>query len=145
MIGRGERYAQEEHTKLYQFSAWKNRVQRHWNKVGISLKNEETFDVDYRFLAAGEKREIIVLINSGGLKTNDVKVEVTLQLQDVQYGHKQMKVFPMGLVAENDNIFEYRATVAADLDGIYIFNCRIVPTHPDLYNLHETHFIKWLD
>jgi starch phosphorylase len=145
MIGRGERYAHEEHTKLYQFSAWKNRVQRHWNKVGISLKNEETFDVDYRFLAAGEKREIIVLINSGGLKTNDVKVEVTLQLQDVQYGHKQMKVFPMGLVAENDNIFEYRATVAADLDGIYIFNCRIVPTHPDLYNLHETHFIKWLD
>lgn len=145
MISRGERYAHEEHIKLYQFSAWKNRIERHWNKIHISLKNGKNFDMDYRILAAGESREIAIIVNSGGLKSSDIKAEVTLQLQDIQYGHKQMKIFPMGLVSENENSFEYRANIYAETDGSYTFNCRIIPTHPDLYNPHETHFIKWLD
>ena len=145
MIIRGERYSQEEYTKLYQFSAWKNRIQRHWDKVQISLKNGETFDVDYRILSASENREIIIALNSGGLKAGDLKVEVTLQLQDVQYGYQQMKIFPMGLVKEDGNNYEYRANITAENDGSYVFNCRVIPMHPDLYNPNETHFIKWLD
>jgi len=142
---RGERYAQEEYTKLYQFSAWKNRIQRHWDKVRLNLKNDQNFDVDYRILSAGESREIIIDLNSGGLTSSDLKVEVTLQLQDVPYGYKQMKIFPMGLVKEEGRNFEYRATIKAENDGAYVFNCRVLPTHNDLYNPNETHFIKWLD
>ncbi len=145
MLKRGEKYSQEEHTKLYQFSSWKNRVQRHWNNVKLSLKNEASLDMDYRILSAGESREIAVIVQSGGLKTTDLKVEITLQLQDVQYSHIHMKIFPMGLVSENENYFEYRANISTERDGTYIFNCRVIPTHPDLYNQHETHFIKWLD
>jgi starch phosphorylase len=145
MMMRGERYAQEEYIKLYQFSAWKNRIQRHWNKIRLSLKNQETLDVDHRLLSAGEEREIIIDLNSGGLKAIDLNVEVTLQLQDVQYGYRQMKVFPMGLVKEDGKKFEYRANIVADNDGTYVFNCRVIPKHPDLYNPNETHFIKWLE
>ena len=145
MMMRGERYAQEEYTKLYQFSAWKNRIQRHWDKVKLNIKNNHNFDDDYRILSAAENREIIIELNSGGLKSSDLKVEVTLQLHDVQYGYKQMKVFPMGLVKEEGRIFEYRANIKAENDGAYKFNCRVLPTHQDLYSPNETHFIKWLD
>lgn len=145
MMIRGERYASEEYTKLYQFSAWKNRIQRHWNNVRIHLLNEATFDVDHRILASGEKREIAIALNSGGLKADDLKVEITLQLQDVHYGYKQMKVFPMGLIKEEGNNFEYRANITAENDGAYLFNCRVLPVHQDLYNANETHLIKWLD
>jgi len=145
MMMRGERYAQEEFTKLYQFSAWKNRIQRHWDKVRLNLKNNQNFDVDHRILSAGESREIIIELKNGGLKAGDLKVEVTLQLQDVHYGYKQMKIFPMGLVNEEGNIFEYRANIKAENDGAYVFNCRVIPTHQDLYNPNETQFIKWLD
>ena len=96
MMIRGARYAREEYTKLYQFSAWKNRIQRHWDNVRLNLKNNESLDVDYRILSASESREIIIALNSGGLKASDLRVEVTLQLQDVHYGHQQMKIFPMG-------------------------------------------------
>jgi len=145
MLNRGELYSQEEHTKLYQFSAWKSRIQRHWEKVRITLKNQSSYDVDYRVMSAGESREIAISVNTGGLKSSDIKAEVTLQLQDVQYGHKQMRNFPMGLVSENGETLEYRAHVTADTDGTYSFNCRIIPTHRDLFNPHETQFIKWLD
>jgi glycogen phosphorylase len=145
MMIRGERYAEEEYTKLYQFSAWKNRIQRHWDNVRLNLKNNETFDVDHRVLSAGENREIIITLNSGGLKASDLKLEITLQLQDVHNGYKQMKTFPMGLVKEDGNIFEYRANITAESDGTYLFNCRVFPIHQDLYNPNETHFIKWLD
>ena len=145
IMQRGERYASEEFTKLYQFSTWKNRIQRHWDKVRISLKNNHNFDVDHRILSAGESREIAITINCSGLKSSDLKVEATLQLQDVHYGYKQMKIFPMGLVNEGEQSIEYRANITAENDGTYLFNCRVMPTHSDLYNLHETHFIKWLD
>jgi hypothetical protein len=142
---RGERYAREEYTKLYQFSAWKNRIQRHWDKVRLNLKNDANFDVDLRILSAGESRDIAILLNSGGLKASDLKVEATLQLQDVPYGYKQMKIFPMGLVKEDGPFIEYRANITAESDGTYLFNCRVIPSHPDLYNPFETHFIKWLE
>jgi len=145
MMMRGERYAQEEYTKLYQFSAWKNRIQRHWDKVRLNLKDNQNYDVDYRILSADESREIVIDLNSGGLKSGDLKVEVTLQLQDVHYGYKQLKIFPMGLVKEEGRNFEYRATIKAENEGAYVFNCRVLPTHHDLYNPNETHFIKWLD
>lgn len=145
MMLRGERYASEEYTKLYQFSAWKNRIMRHWNNVRIRLLNGESFDVDHRILSAGENREIAIALNSGGLKAEDLKLEITLQLQDVHYGYKQMKVFPMGLVKQEGNNLEYRANITAENDGTYLFNCRVLPVHQDLYNANETHLIKWLD
>ena len=102
--------------------------------------------MDQRIVSAGESREIALVVDSAGLKAADLRVEVIISLQDVQNGHKNMKIFPMGLVAEpENNKLEYRTNITADKDGTYRFNCRVIPTHTDLYNNFETHLIKWLD
>ena len=145
-LRRAEKYSQEEYRELHQFAKWKNRVQRLWKKVNLAIINGTAFDEDRRVLSAGESREIILRVDSGGLEAKDLKVEVILERQDAYRGHQDMKVMPMGLVSENgDGQLEYRAHIIAEEDGSYRFNCRVIPTHPDLYNNCETRLIKWLD
>ena len=143
---RYEKYTQEEYKGLYQFCKWKNRLERRWKHISMILKSDKPWDIDQCILSAGESREISILIDPGGLKASDLLVEVTLSREDAYYGHSHMKIFPMGLVAEKINgKLEYRTNITADRDGSYRFNCRIIPTHPDLYHKHEIRLIKWLD
>jgi starch phosphorylase len=143
---RYDKYTQEEYKGLFQFCKWKNRIERRWKDISMSLKHDQPWDVDKRILSAGESREIVILINSAGLKASDLLVEVIISREDAYYGHHHMKVFPMGLITENVNgKLEYRTSFTANKDGSYRFNCRILPTHPDLYNKYELRLIKWLD
>ncbi len=142
---RAEKYMQEEYRELYQFTRWKNRVQRLWKDLNIHFRAED-MDEDRRVLSAGETREFTLLVNSGGLKPDELKVELVLERHDAHRGHQNMKLFPMGMVAEfGENHFEYRASVTAGNDGSYRINCRIYPVHSDFFNTHETRLIKWLD
>jgi starch phosphorylase len=143
---RAEKFSQEEYRELHQFAKWKNRISRMWENIHLRIKNGKSMDEDTRVIAAGESREIALLIDSGGLSKKDLRVEVTLERQDAYRGYQEVKVIQMGLVHENgDGKLEYRAYVEADKDGSYRYNCRVLPSHPDLYNPHETRLIKWLD
>jgi starch phosphorylase len=144
---RGEHYQQEEYRELHKFSRWKNRMQRMWKKVTLSLKNGTSLDEDRRIFSAGETREISLLVHAGGLNPKDLRVELILERQDTYMGHQAMKVIEMGLVASNkiNGDLEYRAHITADNDGSYRFNCRVLPLHPDMFHIHETRLIKWLD
>jgi starch phosphorylase len=145
-LKRSEKYSQEEYRQLHQFSKWQNRVNRLWNKLELTIKDGTGLDEDRRVLSAGESREISLHIEAGGLSPSDLRVEVILERQDAYRGHQDMKVVPMGLVAENgEGKLEYRAHITAEKDGSYRFNCRVLPWHKDLYNQNETRLIKWLD
>jgi len=143
---RYERYTQEEHRELYNFTKWRNRITRLWDNMHLSIKNGNSMDEDRRILSAGEAREIVLMINAEGIKPGDLRVEVILERQDAYRGHQDMKTITMGFVAEHDSsVKEYRAKVLAERDGSYRFNCRVLPAHDDLYNPYEARLIKWLD
>ena len=143
---RAEKFSQEEYRELHQFAKWKNRISRMWENIHLRIKNGKSLDEDTRVIAAGESREIALLVDSGGLNKKDLRVEVTLERQDAYRGYQEVKVIQMGLVHENgEGKLEYRAYVEADKDGSYRYNCRVLPSHPDLYNPHEARLIKWLD
>ncbi|TFH02150.1 MAG: alpha-glucan family phosphorylase [Calditrichales bacterium] len=143
---RSEMYSQEEFKALHQFSRWKNRLTRSWNKMRLTVKNGSGMDEDRRILAAGEDREIALLIDPAGLNPDDLDVEIILDRHDAFRGHQSMKIIPMGLVRKHkDNQLEYRAHVVAESDGSYRFNCRVLPAHDDLYHRHEVRLIHWLD
>ena len=143
---RADKISQEEYRELHQFTKWKNRVSRLWENINLKIKNGKSLDEDTRVIAAGETREIALIVETGGLSKNDLRVEVTLERQDAYRGYQAVKVIPMGLVTPNDNgRLEYRANIEADNEGSYRYNCRVLPNHPDLYNVHETRLIKWLD
>ncbi len=145
-LRRADKISQEEYRELHQFTKWKNRVSRLWENINLKIKNGKSLDEDTRVIAAGETREIALIVETGGLSRNDLKVEVTLERQDAYRGYQAVKVVPMGLVTPNDNgRLEYRANIEADNEGSYRYNCRVLPNHPDLYNAHETRLIKWLD
>ncbi len=143
---RAERYAQEDYRELNRFAQWRNRMSRLWPDLHLELKNGLGMDEDLRVLSPGEKREIILLVKSEGIKKKDLDVEVILERQDAYRGHQDMHTVSMGLVAESaDGVKEYRATVETAHDGSYRFNCRVMATHTDLFNPHETRLLKWLD
>ncbi len=143
---RAEKISQEEYRELHQFAKWKNRVSRQWENIHLKIKNGKSLDEDTRVIAAGELREIALVVETGGLNKNDLRVEVTLERQDAYRGYEAVNVIQMGLVAENgDDKLEYRAQVQAGDEGSYRYNCRVMPAHPDLFNPHETRLIKWLD
>ena len=143
---RAEKYSQEEYRELHLFTTWKNRIERLWPKVELNIKNGDGMDEDRRILSAGEERNISLSINSGGLSQKDLKVEIVLERQDAYREHQAMKIVPMGLIAKiGDHQLEYRAHVVTEKDGSYRFNCRVLPTHADLFHTHEVRLIKWLD
>jgi starch phosphorylase len=143
---RAEKYLQEEYRELHRFATWKNKVERLWDKVELSIKNGEGMDEDRRILSAGEERKISLFVESAGLDQSDLQVEIILEREDAYRKDQAMKAIPMGLVAKKgDNQLEYRAHVTAENDGSYRFNCRVLPVHPDLFNPHEVRLVKWLD
>lgn len=138
-------YTEKEYAALNRFTQWMNRVKRHWRSVNISL-NGDNLGEDTRIFSAGETKEISISVSTGALKTNEIKVELILERQDAIKGHQGMEIYPMGLIGQTeDKKYEYRARVTARHDGSYRFNCRVIPTHQDLYNVHDTRLIKWLD
>jgi starch phosphorylase len=143
---RSEKYSQEEYRELHRFTTWKNRIERLWDKVELSIKNGAGMDEDRRILSAGEEREISLFVDSAGLNQKDLRVEIILERQDAYREHLAMKIIPMGLVSKKgDNQLEYRAHVITENDGSYRFNCRVLPVHTDLFNPHEVKLVKWLD
>jgi starch phosphorylase len=143
---RAEKYSQEEYRELHLFTTWKNRIERLWDKVELSIKNGEGMDEDRRIFSAGEERNISLFIDSAGLSQKDLRVEIVLERHDAYREHQAMKIIPMGLVAKNgENQLEYRAHVVTDNDGSYRFNCRVLPVHPDLFTPYEARLVKWLD
>ena len=142
---RNIKYTENEYAALFRFTRWMNRMKRHWKSVYLSL-NGGHLGEDVRIFSAGETKEVSVILAPGALKTNELRVELILERQDAIKGHQHMEIYPMGLIGQTeDNRYEYRARVKAKTDGSYRFNCRVVPTHPDLYSQHETRLIKWLD
>ncbi len=140
------KYAENDFIELFRFTRWLNRARRHWKKIVLTQRNMDAASEDARIFGAGETREISVKLNVDGLKPEELRVELILERQDAIKGHQQMEVFPMGLIGKVDeNIYEYKALVKAKTNGSYRFNCRVLPTHPDLFNAHETRLIKWLD
>jgi hypothetical protein len=143
---RAEKYAEEDYRELHQFTTWKNRIERSWSKLKISIKNGHGMDEDRRILSAGEEREISLVVNSAGLDQKDLQVEIVLERQDTYMGHRYMKTIPMGLTSKKGKeTLEYKAQVITEKDGSYRFNCRILPKHSDLYNPYEVRLVKWLD
>jgi starch phosphorylase len=142
---RSIQYTEKEYVALNRYTQWMNRVKRHWRNVNLNLNGHNNGE-DKRIFSAGETREISVFVTTGILKTNEIRVELILERQDAIKGHQHMEIYPMGLIGQVDSKrYEYRARVKAKHDGSYRFNCRIIPTHHDLFNVHDTRLIKWLD
>lgn len=139
-------YTSDDSAPLFKYTRWVNRVNRHWKSIQIMPLNGIGLSEDQRILSAGESREISVRLDVDGLKPEELRVELILERQDAIKGHQQMEVYPMGIVGKtDDNTYEYKARVKARTNGTYRFNCRVMPTHPDMYQPQETRLIKWLD
>ena len=144
-IRRNIKYDENEYANLNRFTRWINRVRRHWPDLNLQL-NGAIPGESTPVLNAGETKEISINVSAGSLKTNELQVELILERQEAIKGQQQMEIHPMKLIGQTDeNQFEYCARVTAQKDGAYRFNCRVMPTHPDLFSPHETRLIKWLD
>ena len=139
-------YTENEYARLFQYNRWVNRVSRHWNKVRLNFGVKDPLLEDHRILGPGETKEVGVRLYLESLKPEELRVELVLERQDAIYRVSDTVVHPMGLIGKNGNQeFEYRALVTAKTNGSYRYNCRVIPSHPDFFDKHETRLVKWLD
>ena len=142
---RVNQYTEEQYKALHSYTRWKNKVSRTWKNVRLNIINGRSAEEDQRVLYAGERKEIAVRVHAAGLKPEELLVEVIIERQDAYKGHQHLKVFPMGYVCSDDGALEYRTVINVEEDGMYRYNCRVLPVHDDLFNKYETRLIKWLD
>lgn len=144
-IEKNAKFTKNNSADLVKFTSWKNKVKRHWKDVKLSVNNG--FDhSDSRIIAAGESKEINISLHPGYLLPEDLKVEITLERQDSITGNKDINLHEMNLTGTNsDGSYQFKSKVTAKEGGTYIFNCRVLPKHEDLFTAHDTRLIKWLD
>lgn len=145
-IKRHVQYREDENILLFKYTRWVNRLRRRWRQLSLSPYEPQNLTEEQRIFSPGQTREIAVQLFANGLKPDELRVELILQREEALGELRHIEVYPMGLIGKIDeDVYEYRARVRANSNGTYRFNCRVMPTHPDMFHTHETRLIKWLD
>jgi glycogen phosphorylase len=119
---------------------WKELVAKHWAKVKV----ESVLASPTEGLAVGSQLTVTAEVRLGALKPDDVIVEIYYgdlnPLGEVIHGNTASMRFARkgdGAVA----IFE--GTITCDKTGQQGYTVRVIPSHPDLAQKHETMLIAW--
>jgi starch phosphorylase len=117
---------------------WKSRVADHWEDLRI-------LDVEGDVTAAdvGETREVKARVKLGRLATDDIAV----QLAHGRVGANGEIIEPHILEMSADHCTEdtcqYTGSFSTDDPGLYGFNVRVIPSHPDLTNGMDMGLLAW--
>lgn len=121
-------------------SAWKQRIYKHWSRVRIT--NVDSGPKDN--LPVGEKLPVTATVHLGELTSNDVIVEVyfgTLDM-DGQVAHGATSEMQAAAGADKGDV-QYTGAIPCNQSGQLGFTVRVIPSHEDLAQKHETMLITW--
>lgn len=130
----------DNHERAIALAAWKQGIDREWPKVHVHAIEAETTEN----LPVGASLPVTAEVFLGSLTPSDVTVEVyfgTLNAEDN---------ISAGALAEmqserstGDGIYRYSGEIRCDHTGQHGFTVRVIPSHPDLAQKHETSRITW--
>ncbi len=119
---------------------WKQKMHAHWHSVNV-----RSFEADAtENLPVGASFPVSADIHLGELTPKDVTVEMYFGALD---SHDQIKE---GMVAEmksdgvgTEGVYRFVGAIRCDHTGQQGFTVRLIPSHPDLAQKHETTLITW--
>jgi starch phosphorylase len=120
---------------------WKHVIRKAWPKVAV---RSVICDHPHPFgILVGQKITIRARVFLGTISPDHVIVEVyygetddgELQNPATNYLEKQSQ--------EEDGSYWYSGQIEASESGVYGFNVRVLPTHPNLTQKHELRLFAW--
>jgi len=128
-----------------QLSQWKEEITLLWPQVKILQYQIESSEQHGPFFV-GEELTVKATVQLGSIPPEHVRVQVYFgsfekntisspQILDIQH------VTP--LPENGEGIYEYSGKIPAAESGSYGLKLRIIPTHPNMLQLHELRLITW--
>ena len=119
-------------------AGWKKRVAEHWDDLRI-------LDVegDVRAADVGETREVKATIKLGRLGTDDIAVQLAHGRVGANGEILEAEILEMTADHCTDDTCAYRGSFGTETPGLYGFNVRVIPSHPDLTNGMDMGLLAW--
>lgn len=124
------------------FVTWENFVKENWSNVKVLSQGS----LDEISTNAGDEVNVNCTVDLGKLTPDDVLVELYYGKFDANSQLIESKYKEMNLVNSNDNnCYNYHASVTIDNGGNYGYTFRVLPKHPLLINKQDLSLVKWLE
>ena len=130
----------DKRKRACELAAWKQRIQAHWSQVSVARVDSGPSEN----LPVGTNLAVTAEVNLGELASTDVIVEVyygqlNAEGQIVDGVSSEMKFVAGG----KDTPARFEGSVTCDQTGQLGFTVRVIPSHEDLAQKHETMLITW--
>lgn len=139
-----ERYLRlvaDDFREAREIAAWKRNVEREWPSIEVVSYTRP--DASYR-LTTGNRLNLEVVLNIGGLQPEDVGVELLFAVQDSK-GKLHIQDRCEFEVAEcREGTATYRAAVVPERTGMYQLATRIYAKNPKLPHRQDFGLVRWL-
>ena len=121
---------------------WKARIRGLWPKVKVLEVTWENPD-RYRVLTTGESFKISAKVFLGEIPPEHVSVEAYFGEQTADQIENAVMTPMQQVQNEGNGVYHYYGEMVPSEGGVYGFDVRVVPNHPNLSQKHELRLITW--
>ncbi len=122
-------------------AGWKRNVSHLWNKVNVVSVRQ--FDVSKQTIMMGVSYNMEVAVNIGGLKPEDVGVEMIVARQITEGSVDVVRTIPMQIVSVQGKLVTYGVKAEPQATGTYDVAIRIYPSNSELPHRMDFPLVKW--
>lgn len=121
-------------------SAWKKKMIAVWKQIHVMSIEQPV--ADHLVEGPGELFVAKIVLYTGELTTEDIRLEVVFAAKDQEDGYALVRELTVTEVSGSRATFECRLPLP--LSGSYTYSFRVMPRHPDLAYPQELPLIKWI-
>lgn len=127
--------------KARKLAEWKTKLYKHWSQIRVEVL-DATPKAD---LQVGKRFDVRARVHLGGLKPEDVAVELYLGRVDANQDFVEARAIPMESTGvDQEWVYVYEANdITCDRSGKHGYTIRVLPRHPDLKKRFLPGLIVW--
>ena len=126
---------------LRQLEQWKQSVYENWQQISIALSDTNKNNMD---AFSGEELKLEAIVSLGGVKPEDVTVELYYVPADESENINLGNFVTMSCTGEQaPGIYSYTAAFTISTGGIYSYNLRVLPANKYLSDKFALRLVKW--
>jgi len=138
---RGTRLMADKFVEAGKLAVWKNEIRESWAQVAVK---EVVCDHPKHYeVLVGEKISVRARVFLGRIPPEQVLVEAYCgEAEDGEL--RNPSTIPLSMKTKEDGgAYWYEGAIDAKESGVYGFNVRLMPTHPNLTQKHELRRVTW--
>lgn len=136
---RRTRLRDKKRASALELAKWKQELAAAWPEVAI-----EAVESGPRHLTFGESLSVTARIRLGALSSKDVLVEIFYGRLDPSGQVPSGAAVEMKCIENaGDGVYRFEGAIPCNKTGQLGFTVRVLPSHPELAQKHETALIKW--